>query len=85
MTTGMPQATIVSDEDAAGLTASDKDALAAMPDGWFVALDLPYPRVKRAEYRCARLEKMGVLERRVTGVYPRLKSEFRIRPNQHTA
>ena len=64
------------------LTAADRDAIAAMPTGWFAALELPYPRkIKRAEYRCDRLENMGILERRVTGVYPRLTTEFRLRSN----
>lgn len=71
------------DDRSAGLerlTANDRDALAAMPLGWFEALRLPYPRVRRAEYRCSRLERMGLLERRVVGEYPHLRTEFRLRP-----
>lgn len=63
------------------LTAADRDAIAAMPTGWFNVLELPYPGIKRAEYRCDRLNNMGILERRVTGVYPRLTTEFRLRSN----
>jgi hypothetical protein len=59
------------------LTETDKDALYVMPDDWFRATDLPYPRVTRAEYRCERLHKAGYLEWRVVGAWPDVKSEYR--------
>lgn len=63
------------------LTAVDRDALEAMPDGWFCAEDLPYPRVTRAVYRCDRLRDLGYLEWRVVGAHPHLRSEYRLIKN----
>ncbi len=59
------------------LTEADKDALYVTPNDWFCPDDLPYPRVKRALYRCERLEKAGYLEWRVVGNWPSLKRLYR--------
>jgi hypothetical protein len=67
------------------LTDADKDALYVMPDGWFRATDLPYPRVTRAEYRCERLKKEGYLEWRVVGCLPNFESQYRKREGVNEA
>lgn len=55
-------------------TNLDREIYAALPDGWFQAFDL---KMNKPQYRCERLEKCGLIERRVTGKYPDLVSEFR--------
>jgi len=47
------------------LTAADKHALDLMPPGWFHAFYPQSFKVPRTEYRCERLFKLGVLERRL--------------------
>ena len=46
------------------LTKTDKDVIARLPDGWFIPSDL-YVFIQRKQYRCERLEKLGVLESRI--------------------
>jgi len=58
------------------LTKADRDALEAMPDGWFVPIDLPH-WITRPIYRCDRLAKSGQLEWRVVGTFPALESQYR--------
>lgn len=58
------------------LTEADRHALGRMPNGWFDADNLP-PIVRCPRYRCERLKDRGVLEWRVIGEYPNLKSEWR--------
>lgn len=60
------------------LTEADKDALSVMPNDWFFAQDLPYPRVKRSDYRCDRLVKAGLLESRVVESAFCLKRQYRL-------
>lgn len=60
------------------LTDADREALTAMPDsGWFTAYDRWSAKINRPHYRLERLERAGRLERRVTGTYPELISEYR--------
>ena len=58
------------------LTRADKAAIERIPDGWFNALNLSY-MVRAKEFRCGRLEKMGILESRIVGEYPKLSREYR--------
>ena len=61
-----------------GLTTSDREALAAMPDHeWFTFMDRWSSRINRPQYRLDRLEKSGHLERRVSGEYPDFVSHYR--------
>lgn len=63
------------------LTQADMEAMAEMPKkGWFDPGGL---LTRRPWYRCKRLEKAGVLEWRVVGRYPHLKSEYRRIPESH--
>lgn len=60
------------------LTASDCEALSAMPDNeWFTFMDRWSSRINRPQYRLDRLEKSGHLVRRVSGEYPNLVSHYR--------
>lgn len=60
------------------LTKADNEALEAMPNtGWFTATDRWSSIINRPHYRLERLERAGRIERRVTGVYPDLVSEYR--------
>ena len=43
------------------LAETDKDALHYMPNGWFYWQDVDY-MVRRPQYRCRRLAKIGVLK-----------------------
>ncbi|EOL8979891.1 hypothetical protein ACM92K_003153 [Cronobacter turicensis] len=60
------------------LTDADCVALAAMPDsGWFKLMGRWSSSVNRPQFLLDRLTAAGRLERRVTGVYPDLVSEYR--------
>ncbi|WP_261246217.1 hypothetical protein [Serratia fonticola] len=56
------------------MTEADKEALAAMPDGWFKPTDL---YINRPAYRCERLHKDNLLDWKVSGEYPHMSSEYR--------
>lgn len=58
------------------MTSVDKEMLAEMPSGkWFNILDLPYV-IRNPAFRCKRLVKAGVLESRVVGEFPNIKTEY---------
>lgn len=44
------------------LTKHEAEILKSLPDGWFNAYDVPYPRFKRPDYFLERLVVKGVLE-----------------------
>lgn len=58
------------------LTKADKDALSLMPDEWFSPDNLHH-MIRNPRFRCDRLRDMGLLEWRVVGALPDLKSEYR--------
>lgn len=59
------------------LTPADKDALKRMPDGiWFGWVGLDF-MIRNPRYRCDRLANAHVLERRVVGDFPDLRTEYR--------
>lgn len=61
-------------------TRCDEKAVAAMPAvDWFIAERLPHT-VRSPRYRCDRLVDLGILERRVVGRIPHLRTEFRKKP-----
>lgn len=62
------------------LTASDSEALAMMPSGWFTFWDIPI-RLNRPAYRVERLVKAGAIESRVKGTYPDHVIEYRVKGN----
>lgn len=57
------------------MTESDKRTLKYIPEGWFCAEDLNTILTRR-DYRCQRLEKLGVLRKRVIGHFPTIKTEY---------
>lgn len=59
------------------LTEADERALSLIPEGWFSTDDLPYPAIKRADYRCDRLHKLGYLEYDVIGTHPHLQGRYK--------
>lgn len=62
------------------LTASDAEALAMMPAGWFTLRDIPVSLYRRA-YRVERLVKAGSVESRIKGTWPDLVMEYRVNGN----
>jgi len=50
------------------LTKADKDALHYMPNGWFYWRDIDY-MVRRPQYRCRRLARIGALKVRYNSAY----------------
>ena len=57
------------------VTKADLEALAELPDSeWF---DAEIQSTRRPAYRCERLCRAGLLERRGTGQFPNFKSEYR--------
>lgn len=59
------------------VTASDLEALEAMPEGWFGAFDRWSSGVARPQFRIDRLCAAGYLEVRSVGVYPDNSREYR--------
>lgn len=56
-------------------TKVDDEILKILPNcGWFNPRHLPF---NKPEYRCERLETLGLLERKVSGKYPFLVTEYR--------
>lgn len=62
------------------LTASDTEALAMMPAGWFTRRDIPISLNKSA-YRVERLVNAGAVESRIKGTWPDCVVEYRVNGN----
>jgi hypothetical protein len=56
-------------------TVIDREILASCPKGWFHPYAL---QCSRPEYRCARLEKLGLAEWRVVGEWPNTERQYRV-------
>lgn len=63
------------------LTKFDEITIANLPKGWFTPLDFPKD-IERAEYRCARLESMGILKSRISKHKPYIRAEYHIIGNK---
>lgn len=59
-------------------TKADMEALARLPqEGWFDIRAVSY-MVRNPRYRCDRLVEKGLLESRVVGTYPDIKTEWKV-------